>query len=137
MPEQHMSFPAFKYNEIIHENWLDSKLYETFSTSKYLFIIYQYIDKNTLVFKKAMFWNVPGSDLNGEIKRVWEETVKRIKENNYDNLPKTSESPILHVRPHGANANDTFPTPDGKSATKKGFWFNKKYIKEQIEKSEN
>ena len=87
MPEEHMSFPTFKYTEIINENWETSELYETFSSTKYLFMIYQYTDENTLIFKKAMFWNVPASDLNTEIKRVWEETVNRIKNNKYTNLP--------------------------------------------------
>ncbi len=136
MPKESMSFPTFKYTEIIKENWLDSELYETFSTTKYLFMVYQYIDDDTLIFKKAMFWNVPEKDLNTEIKRVWTETVSRIKNNEYDNLPKISESSILHVRPHGQNANDTYPTPDGKKATKKCFWLNASYIKKQIE-SEN
>ena len=133
MPKESMSFPTFKYSTIATEEWLDSELYETFSTTKYLFMIYQYIDENTLVFKKAMFWNVPEKDLNTEIKRVWNETVTRIRNNEYDNLPKISESPILHVRPHAQNRNDTYPTLDGKQAIKKCFWLNASYIKEQIE----
>ena len=137
MPKESMSFPAFKYTEIIKETWLNSKLYETFSTTKYLFIIYQYLDDNTLIFKKAMFWNVPEKDLQTEIKRVWNETVERIKNNQYNHLPQSRDSNILHVRPHGRNRQDTYPTPDGKQATKKCFWFNKKYIKKQIEESED
>jgi len=137
MPKESMSFPAFKYTEIVNEEWLDSELYETFSTTKYLFMIYQYIDENTLIFKKAMFWNVPQKDLNSEIKRVWTETVSRIKNNEYDNLPKISESPILHVRPHAKDKNDTYPTLDGKESMKKCFWLNASYIKEQIESEEN
>lgn len=137
MPKESMSFPTFKYTEIVNEEWLDSELYETFSATKYLFMIYQYIDDNTLIFKKAMFWNVPEKDLNSEIKNVWETTVERIKNNEYDNLPKISESPILHVRPHAQNANDTYPTLDGKQAIKKCFWLNASYIKKQIEESED
>lgn len=133
MPKEHMSFPTFKYTEIIKENWETSELYETFSTTKYLFIIYQYTEENTLVFKKAMFWNVPAQDINTEIKKVWSETVTKIKNNEYNNLPKASESAILHVRPHGQNKNDTYQTPDGKTAIKRCFWLHKKYIKEQIE----
>jgi len=128
-----MSFPAFKYNEIINETWEESELYETFSSTKYLFIIYDCSSNDEIIFKKAMFWNVPAKDLDGEIKRVWLETVKRIKNNDYNNLPKISESDILHVRPHAKDANDTYPTPDGNEAIKKCFWLNAKYIKKQIE----
>lgn len=133
MPKESMSFPTFKYTEIVKETWLDSELYETFSTTKYLFMIYQYVDEDTLIFKKAMFWNVPEKDLNTEIKRVWEDTIKRIKNNEYNHLPRISESPILHVRPHARNAQDTYPTLDGNQAIKKCFWLNASYIKQQIE----
>mgnify|MGYP004507741063 CR=1 FL=1 len=134
-PKESMSFPSFKYTEIVKEEWPNSELYETFSTTKYLFMIYQFLDDNTLIFKKAMFWNVPEKDLNTEIKRVWEETVMRIKQNKYDSLPKISESTILHVRPHAQNSNDTYPTLDGKNAIKKCFWLNANYIKKQIEEN--
>ena len=137
MPKECMSFPAFKYLDIINETWLDSELYETFSTTKYLFMIYQYTDNDTLIFKRAMFWHVPEKDLNTEIKRVWETTVEKIKNNEYENLPRIKESPVLHVRPHAQNAQDTYPTPDGKHAIKKCFWLNASYIKKQIEESED
>lgn len=133
IPKEHMSFPAFKYTEIVKQDWENSDLYNTFTEEKYLFIIFQYKDNGTLIFKKAMFWNVPMKDLDTEIKRIWEETIKRIKENRYDDLPHPSESPIIHVRPHALNKQDTFPTLDGKQSMKKSFWFHKNYIKKQIE----
>ena len=52
----------------------------------------------------------------------------------YDDLVKISDDMIIHVRPHARDANDTYPTPHWWKATKKCFWFNQKYIKEQIEK---
>lgn len=133
IPEQHMSFPAFKYTELVNQKWLNSDLYEMFSTTKYLFIIYQYQDDNTLILKKAMFWNVPKKDLDGEIKRVWLKTVNQIKKNKYDQLPKSSESPILHVRPHDSKSKLNCPTPDGKLYKKQCFWLHRQYIKQQIE----
>lgn len=137
MPKESMSFPTFKYTEIAKKDWLNSELYEIFSTTKYLFMIYQYLDNGILIFKKAMFWNVPEKDLNTEIKRVWKITVEKIKNNEYDNLPKISESPILHVRPHARNARDTYSTLDGKKAIKKCFWLNASYIKKQIESEDD
>ncbi len=137
MPKEHMSFPAFKYTEIVNETWENSELYETFSATRYLFMVYQYLDDDSLIFKKAMFWNVPQNDLNNEIKRVWEDTVHRIKNNKYDNLPKSTESPILHVRPHDSKCIFNCPTPDGNLYKKQCFWFNKEYIKKQIENDIN
>ena len=137
MPKEAMSFPSFKYTEIINEEWETSELYTTFSETKYLFMIYEIQEDESLTFKKAMFWNVPTKDLNTEIKKVWTETVERIKSGEYEHLPKAIESPILHVRPHAANAEDVYPTPDGGSAVKKCFWLNREYIKKQIIKSED
>lgn len=131
-----MSFPAFKYMDIVNQNFEDSDLYETFSSTRYLFMIFKYNEKRELIFTKAMFWNVPYSDLNTEIKKVWNETKKRIKLGQYNNLPKMTESPITHVRPHGRNADDVFPTPDGNTATKKCFWLDRHYIMKQIKSEE-
>ena len=130
---EHMSFPAFKYTDIVNQEFEDSDLYELFSTTRYLFMIYKYDEKGDLTFKKAMFWNVPCSDLDGEIKRVWYETKRLIANMEYDNLPKSTESEILHVRPHGRNAEDKIITPSGSMVTKKCFWLNRGYILKQIE----
>lgn len=131
--KQNMSFPAFKYLDIVNQEFEDSDIYNIFSNTKFLFIIYQYDKNGSLIFRKAMFWNVPYSDLNGEIKRVWNETKKRIINGNYDALPKIKESNICHVRPHGTTARDVYPTPNGTYATKKCFWLNRQYILKQIE----
>lgn len=140
-PKEAMSFPAFKYNEIINQEFYDSDLYNEFSEKKFLFVIYQYTDtdyKNktweNLILKNAMFWNVPMADIDWKIREWREETVSRIRMWEYNNLIKTSDDTIIHVRPHWRDSHDTFPTPDWWQATKKCFWFNIKYIKEQIEK---
>ena len=75
---------------------------------------------------------MPMKDLN-EVKKVWEETKKRINQNNCENLPKKSENLVSHVRPHARNSQDTTKTLDGKAVVKKSFWLNAKYLKEQIE----
>jgi hypothetical protein len=61
-----MSFPAFKYIEIVNQEFYDSELYDKLSESKFLFMIFQYIDskETKLIFKKAMFWNTPMNDIN-------------------------------------------------------------------------
>lgn len=136
VPKEAMSFPAFKYMEIINQDFYDSDLYDKLSESKFLFMIFQYTDskESKLIFKKAMFWNTPMSDINWKIKEAREETKLKISWWEYNNLIKISDDMIIHVRPHARNAEDTFPTPDWWKATKKCFWFNQKYIKEQIEK---
>ncbi len=136
-PCEAMSFPAFKYLEIIDQKFEESDLYDLFANQKFLLIVYKYDDTKNLKFEKAMFWNIPILDIEWPIKDFREETVKRIKSGKYNNLPKESENMIMHVRPHAWKSSDTFTTPDWKSATKKCFWFNKSYIQEQIEKGGN
>ena len=36
-----MSFPAFKYKEIIKENWDDCELHQYFSETKFLFAVFE------------------------------------------------------------------------------------------------
>lgn len=131
-PKESMSFPAFKYNEIVKETyWEYSKLYEQF-TKRFFFMVFQKDAEGVLRFKKGMFWTMPAKDLK-EAKTVWKETKKRIN-NDIDTFPKISENRVSHVRPHGQNKDDTHETPSGKHWTKRCFWLNAKYIKEQIEK---
>ena len=97
-------------------------------------------DNGEYVFERVKFWNIPNDDLD-EVQRVWERTVKTIREGvNLEvtpngvknNLPKSSESTVAHVRPHGKDGNDKLPLPDGRMMTKQCFWFNRTYIEEQI-----
>lgn len=49
-----------------------------------------------------------------------------------NDLPKQSESEVAHVRPHGRNAQDKLPLPDGRMMTKQCFWLNHGYLERQI-----
>lgn len=80
-----------------------------------------------------MFWTMPEEDLEIEVKSVWHETVKRILECKANDLPKGSENPVAHVRPHARDSNDTYPTHYGINIPKKSFWLNKEYILTQIQ----
>ncbi|MCK5452338.1 MAG: restriction endonuclease, partial [Candidatus Aenigmarchaeota archaeon] len=133
-PKESMSFPTFKYKEIVKEPWDDSKLHEMFN-KKYFFIIFQYDEQKTLRFKKGMFWTMSAEDLK-EAKIVWNKTRRCINADITDisELPKSSENRVAHVRSHGRNKKDTYETPSGRHLTKTCFWLNAGYIKEQIGK---
>lgn len=139
VPKEAMSFPTFKYMDIVKQDYYDSELYEKLSEDKFLFMVFEFTDKKEikLRFKKAMFWHTPWEDLEWKIKTAWNETKSRIMLWEYNDLVKISDDLIIHVRPHARNANDTYQTPNWWQATKKCFWFNQKYIKEQIEKGGN
>lgn len=138
--KESMSFPTFKFKEIIQEDWENSALRNYLEPTKFLFVIFYEDENSEYVFRRAMFWNIPAKDLD-EVKRVWEKTVRIIKEGvqiHYDgrvmrnNLPKQSESRVAHVRPHGRNMKDTYPLPDGRFMTKQCFWLNRTYIESVI-----
>lgn len=127
-PKESMSFPAFRYQGLVNQEWFDSDLREALSR-KFLFVFYQ--DDGTQVkLHHVAFWVIPENVLDTEVKRVWDETVRRIKSGRAHDLPKMVDSPIAHVRPHGRNAADTDETPLGRHLPKKSFWLNASYIEE-------
>ena len=138
--KESMSFPTFDFIELSQEDWEDSTLRNYLAPTKFLFVIFQEDNAGELVFDRIQFWNIPDADLD-EVHRVWEKTVQIIREGVKlfdsprgvrNNLPKSSESRVAHVRPHGKNAADKLPLPDGRMMTKQCFWLNNTYIAEQI-----
>jgi DNA mismatch repair protein MutH len=139
--KESMSFPTFDFIKLSQEDdWENSDLYNYLSPTKFLFVIFQEDKQGNYVFDRIKFWNIPNQDLD-EVGRVWERTVKIIREGVKleevprgvrNNLPKQCESRVAHVRPHGRNAEDKLPLPDGRMMTKQCFWLNCTYIEQQI-----
>ena len=75
-----MSFPTFKFTELIKEKWETSTFGNYLEQTRFLFVIYKYNEKNELFFKGCQFWNIPYKDLQVEVRSVWEKTVSVIKE---------------------------------------------------------
>lgn len=141
--KENMSFPIFKFKELIEEEWDDSTFGNYLRETKFLFVVYKYDDNDELRLKGCQFWNIPYDDLEKEVKVVWEKTKQLIKNGlkievkngkNCSNLPKISENRVCHVRPHGRNAQDTYELPDGRRLTKQYFWLNNSYILSQLDK---
>lgn len=145
LPKEDISFPNFRFDEIIHQEWEETDIKEILE-HKFLFVFYQFEGQN-LVLRKVKFWNMPYSDLL-EVEKVWNYTkeiilngnIVRILKNGvrYTNFPNKSFSSIAHVRPHASNSEDTYPLPfkdrytGATEYTKHCFWFNKSYIKDEI-----
>ena len=136
-----MSFPTFKFLDLIMETWEDSTFGNYLRETRFFFVVYKYNEAHELVLQGSQFWNIPNKDLD-EVQQVWQKTVDVIKggvkitERNgkrYNNFPGASENRVCHVRPHGQNAKDTYPLPDGSEYTKQCFWLNNTYIYEQID----
>ncbi len=138
--KESMSFPTFKFTDIIVESWEDSTFGNYLRETRFFLVVYKFNRNHELVLQGCQFWNMPNRDLD-EVQKVWQKTVDVIKEGvkvtekngkRYNNFPGSSENRVCHVRPHGQNAKDTYPLPDGREYTKQCFWLNNSYIYDQI-----
>lgn len=139
--KESISFPAFDYKDLVTQVWYDedseqmSDFHAALEMKKFLFIVFQKIKgSDDIVLKKVVFWNFPMTDLD-EAERVFDKTIACINEGRYEDLPKMIESRVAHVRPHGADSDDTAETPQGTQEMKKSFWLNAKYIQTALEQS--
>lgn len=141
--KQNMSFPTFKFKELIKEEWEDSTFGNYLRETRFLFVVYKFDQYDELRLKGCQFWNIPYDDLEGDVKAVWEKTQTVLREGvkiemrngkNYNNFPKSSENSVCHVRPHGQNSKDTYELPDGRQYSKQCFWLNNSYILSQLDK---
>ena len=160
--KENMSFPAVNFIEFVQEDWDDSYIYNYFSENRFLFVVFKEQGAEYKL-ENALFWNMPFQDLDGIGKQEWLVAQKVIKEgvnlvpkkttNNVivnNNLPKSSETIIFHMRPHTAksaylidgkkygngtlNANADL-LPNGDMMTKQSFWLNNHYVLKQILKA--
>ena len=145
LPKEDISFPTFKYEELVEEEWDESNFKEILE-HKFLFVFFQFVGSE-LVLRKVKFWNMPFQDIE-KAKEVWLKTkeivsngdiVKEIKlEKRYTNFPNKKFNSVSHVRPHAKNALDTFPLPKQdkltklEAYTKQCFWINNTYIRDEI-----
>lgn len=155
LPLENISFPTFKFLELIEEdNWEESQLFNYLIENKFFFVIYEITADNKAEFKrlnsleqrkylklkKVKIWGVPESGLE-KMEELWIETKKVISEGvvitrknniNYNNLPSSKFNGVGHVRPHAKDYNDTYPLPNGEEMPKQSFWFNASYIRDEV-----
>lgn len=143
-PRENMSFPAFKYEELVSESWEDSSFKEILE-SKFLFVFFQKIGGD-VILRKVKIWNMPYADIQ-EAKKVWDKTREVVGSGNIvksvdelgvrrTNFPGKTFNKIAHVRPHATTTKDTYPLPvvdkvtHASEYTKHSFWLNNRYILE-------
>lgn len=141
--KESMSFPTFKFKEIVDEIWEESKLYNIVTNSQFLFIIFKkYEGAEEYRLEKIQFWSMNDDDIE-ECRIVYEKTKEIIKngvvitkEGNKikNNLPSQKENNVMHVRPHAQDRDDSYELPKGGYLTKQCFWLNREYIMNVIKK---
>lgn len=142
--KESMSFPTFKFTELVNETWEESTFGTYLEQTRFMFVVYKFDENDNLVLKGCQFWNIPYHDLHEDVKAVWEKTVAVLNDGlkvtvdnrgrRSNNFPNASENRVSHVRPHGQNAADTYPLPGGGEYTKQCFWLNNTYICSQLNK---
>lgn len=141
--KEHTSFENIDYEEIYdEEEWLDSRLYELF-TSRFLFVQFQQpdgeiqkdFDLDRLQLKHVFFWTMQPEDID-TAEEYWKNIRQHVLANEID--PKFFWSQGMHrkfhVRPKGRNAADLAYNPNGGKVRKYCYWFNAEYVTSIIEK---
>lgn len=142
--KESISFPYFKYTEIVNQDWETSDLREELETTKYMFFIFK-MENGEYIFKGIKLWNMPEIDIETSVMEMWKKTYNTIKTGNIvksieNGIRKTnfvgmSENNVCHVRPHGRNASDVCKLPvadkltGATEYTKHCFWINNNYIR--------
>lgn len=129
-PREAMSFPGFKYLEIVSQDWEDSSFFEKLE-KRFLFLVFREDGAGVERLSRVFYWNMPYGD-RVEAQRVWEDTKRRVAIDASD-LPKGTESHVAHVRPKAKNSRDTILTPQGTMLVKKCFWLNREYVHSVLE----
>jgi DNA mismatch repair protein MutH len=150
LPKEDISFPTFKYEKLINEDWENSD-FKDILEHKFLFVFFQFENK-ILVLRKVSFWNMPYSDIL-EAEKVWRKTQQIVakgeivrgfktdkngKESRLTNFPDKEFNRVSHVRPHAKVASDTYPLPKKDKLTKETkytkhcFWLNNSYVRDEI-----
>lgn len=150
-----ISLPTIQFQNLITEDWEDSKLRNYFEETRFLFVIFK-SDGTSYRLHGAKFWNMPVSDIDGDLKACWDATVQTVKRGVkfvktekgiiQNDLPSSKDNRISHVRPH---ANKTYyrlkdgtsigdikhngdELPDGQWMTRQSFWLNNSYVLRDI-----
>jgi len=136
-PKESMSFVNIDFHEVAQESWEDSFLYNYFSETKFLFVVFQYDEQENLYFKGIQLWQMLEQTIETDLFAYWAE-IRRVvnagiklekkKRGISNNLPGSKFNGKFHVRPKGKDSNDKVSLPDGQMITKQCYWFNADYV---------
>ncbi len=145
--KESMSFPSFKFTDIVKETWDESSLRNIFETTKFLFVVFKEFN-NEYCLDRATFWNMPLDILDNEVVKVWDKTRDVISNGNIvkevsigkrkTNFPGVVFNEYVHVRPHGTTVDDVYDLPvvdkvTGSNVyTKHCFWLNSLYVRKIV-----
>jgi DNA mismatch repair endonuclease MutH len=128
-PYEAMSFPAFRYRELVDEEWPDSDLLGRLNR---LLVVPLVGNHRTTTFEDCVlgspfFWSPTDRELEG-IAREWTMFRDEIRAGHALDLTPASRTTYIHVRPKARDGRDTDIAPQLGPVIKKCFWLNKAYV---------
>lgn len=156
---ENMSFPPFKFMDLVNEEFDNSTLYNYFDETRLFFFVWKK-DGDVYRVNGCQLWNMSHADLYVTVRNEWKEykciikygvnfrkvvdTTGKVSFKN--NLPNKSETEIIHIRPHAIKAvyrfnngeeyenvnRDANILPNGEYMTTQSFWINNDYILKQL-----
>lgn len=135
--KEHMSFPQIDFDEWYNTPFEDSSLYEMFTATTWVFVIFATNEQRKLYFKDIVIWHMPETMITTTLREFYLATqailqqgvvVTPIKRGNRNNLPNANFNGVCHIRPKARDGKDTVTLPCGAVITKQAFWLNKEFI---------
>jgi DNA mismatch repair protein MutH len=124
-----LSFPAFRYRDLLQENWETSDLRLRLARLFIVPIRQPYADAPVRDWRlqQPFFWS-PGQAVLDGIHTEWEQFRTEIASGRAQHLSPASKTKYIHVRPKARNASDTDDAPVVGATVKKCFWLNQRFI---------
>lgn len=107
-PKEHFKFMGIpSFLQLVKESWEESRVYDFLDRKKFLLLVFNdyneqkknnnssKMDPENIVFLGAKFWNMPISDIDGPVKKVWETEIEKLKNGVQLNLTKNKNNEII------------------------------------------
>lgn len=65
---------------MVEEEWETSTFGNYLRETRFLFVVYKFDENDILRLRGCQFWNIPYDDLENDVRSVWEQTQKVIRE---------------------------------------------------------
>ncbi|MBE5905973.1 MAG: restriction endonuclease [Lachnospiraceae bacterium] len=162
--KESMSFPPFKFMDLVEEEFEESALHDYFAETRFFFFVWKK-DGEVYRVKGCQLWNMSHYDLEVIVRKEWEEYKNIIeygvrftkcidksgKVSFKNNLPNKTETEIIHMRPHAKKAayrfnsgeeygnveRDANVLPNGEFMTTQSFWINNDYLVRKLKDVDN
>lgn len=131
-PREAVSFSPFDFLEVAATPWEESDVLATLG--RILFVVLDAPKGATVLearLRTVIMWSADPATI-GAMEREYEAYRHAIGELPPSEWPRSSTTEILHVRPHGRDARDVVPLPNGGSHVRSSLWLNQSFVQDVI-----